>query len=640
MGAFHIPTQSQSPISSDDASSPAIHIWSPVKRIKTRILEVLDSEREWRRRARAHLRFYRYGEDQRFFPFTDMHRGHFTTNLTFAYVRTLLAIAAFRAPTIVVSALRPDDEEKAPILESVLNETFENSSAESQFRKTAIEAFITGRSYTKIGYHTEFGYDPNILDARRARGRNTQEVEFDEYIIEERAFLKHASSFNIIRDPMVDNIHEGRWIAERFVRPLDTLQNDRRFNSAINKMTENVPFMGTDNISEDDRYDDTSGFFIDSPIWNYRQRPEDVDRPIEYYVYYDKRDRKIYTVADGIDEFISEPKRWIIDYNGFPYEELKPYDIPGSSEGTSIVEQIAWHQFEMNELRRFQVDMVKRQNPKFGMKRNAISLQDRDRLEQGVPAAILEMNGPEDLWELPQGRMTSDNYMVLDKLFQEMGLIAGISAPNLGGQRSGSNRTTATENVREQAGFQTRVDDLIRAMELHGAKCAEKLAAVITQMYTEEDYIRVVGQKGMEFQPYVGTELAGRYRFTSEVGSTTPNSEAVRRKQVLDAFTLFAQFRDRINIDELLRRTLKVFPELGRDYEKLLMTPQTQLKSMMEQTLMQQLATEVATPNTQIPQNGGAPEKLSEPPGLSQGVGVSDQQGLGALLSRMNKVTA
>jgi len=638
-----------SPLSTTPGQAPAIHIHSPVQQIKSRLIEVLDAEREWRRTARAHLRIYRFGEDQRYIPFTNIHRGHFTTNLTFAHIRTIVPVAAFRAPKINVSPLAPEDESKAPLLESVCNDALEGCAAELQFRKTLLDALIVGRGYTKIGYHTEFGYDPTVLDPRKYTGpKKRTEVEFDEYILEERAFLKRCSPFNIARDPMYDDIHEGRWIAERFVRPLDTLQADRRFTGA-DKITQNNQFMGTDDIYSEEKKDQ-EGFWIDSAIWNHRSRPDAIDRPIEYWVFYDKRTRKIYTVCEGLDDWLAPPRDWVLEMNGFSYEELKPYEIPEKSQGTSIVEQIAWHQFEINEVRRFQVDMIKRQNPKMGAKKNAISTEDRDRYERGVPGAIVEMTGRDDLWQIEQPTMTADNYRVIQDLMGDMSLISGISHPNLGGQRMGASRTTATENVREQSGFQTRVDDIVRHVELHGARCAEKLAAVITQMYTDEDFVRVAGPEGMKFQPYVGVELAGRYRFTSEVGSTMPQNEAVRRKQVLDAFALFSQFPNKVSIDELIRRTIRMFPEIGRDYDKLLISPKQRLAQMSQDMILQQLAQEFSTPSAPTSAqgamggNGAPPEGARQggpalPPGTAQGV-EEGGAGLGEMLSRANKVTA
>ena len=633
---------------------PYIQSESKVQKVKNRIMEVLDKEREYRRRGRALIRQYNYGEDQRFDPHQDRHRGRFTTNLTFAYVRTIVPSAAFRAPKVVVNADEPEAEAGAPILEAVINRELENTDAEGQFRKALLYACILARGYCKVGYHTEFGIRPEIIDPRKKKipnsGGRKYEVEFDEYILDERAFIKHVPTFNIVRDPMVDRIHEGRWMAERFVRPLDTLRKDRRFINT-DKLRPTTAFMGQDDFAETDWHWNTE--YIDSAIWNRKSRPENVDNPIEYYCWWSKEDGKVYTVAEGVDDWIMPPRDWEIDVGGFPVEELFLYDVPEDNMGTSVVEQLAWHQYEINSIRRFQVDCVKRQNPKLAIAKNSdISKDQIDALKRGITMAIVESNDPtRDFAQIPQPAMSADNYRVLGELMGDMDLISGISKPNLGGQVAGATRRTATENMREQAGFQVRIDDIVREIERFGTKCAEKLAAIITTMYDTEDVIRIAGQRGAQFIPFIGTGLAGRYRFSTEMGSTTPGNEAIRKKQILDALTIFSSpdLAQYVNIQELVKRALKQFPELGRDIENLLMGPQQQMQEALEQQLVTTMAgqdgsAEQAAAIAQgqmaaapMPEGGGE-EGGAGVNGLRQGTEVGSE-GLEGLVSRANRLT-
>lgn len=600
---------------SSGAVFPYVRSMSKVKEIQTRVQEVLEKEREWRRRARASIRQYHWGEDQRYEPYSDLHNGHFTTNMTFAYIRTIIPSAAFQNPKVVVAGMDDESEMAAPILEAVLNRELEATDAVRALRRALLSACVLARGYCKIGYHSEFGTRPEVLDPRR---KKSMEIEFDEYILEESAFIKHVSTFNIVRDPMVDSIHEGRWLAERFVRPLQSLKNDRRFIN-IDKVRVGSAFMGTDEVMDSD-WDWQSGA-IDSPIWNRVHRNETMDNPIEYYSFWDKETRKIYTVQESVDDWIMPPRDWELDVGGFPYEEMFLYDVPEDNMGTSIVEQIAWHQYEINSIRRFQTDLVKRQNSQIAIDPAAgMSPDDKDLMVRGVPAAIVEMKDPgRNMKAVEQPKISGDNYSVVAAMMNDLDLITGIGKPSLGGTVPGATRRTATENMREQAGFQVRIDDIVQEVERFGSRCAEKMAAVITSMYDADDVVRVAGPDGSKFVPFIGTNLVGRYQFTVEMGSTTPGSEAIRKKQVLDAWSLFAEHPEIFNLKEIAKRVLKVMPELGRDVDKLLITPQEMLQDQIQEQL-------VGTMSGAIPAGGegmgmGAPPPPMMPEGAPPGEG-------------------
>lgn len=551
--------------------SPGIIIRDPVARWKARLMEVLDREREWRRQCRMLLRQYKYGSDESFSPFTDRVGGRMTVNLTFSFIRTVLASAAFRAPKVVVKGLGPEDHENAPVLEAVLNDANEACDAERLQRRITLDALITGKGYGAVGYASKYGIVSKILDPRRDKKR---EVEFDEYITDERVFFRRVSPFNIIIDPFAEGIHDARWVAERFVRPLDVLQNDRRVNAKGRNIAPGRVFMGTDDLTDEAPFEGFGARVIDSPIMPNVSGAGTVDVPIEYYLIWDKETRKVFTVQESLDGWFADPRDWGINVGGVPYEDMTPFEVPEDPKGTSLTEQLSWHQYEINEISRFHIDMVKRQNPKIVVRRDSMSLEDMELLRSGVPGAVVQSQDPGRDWkEYTPPRITPDSYSIKETMRREMNIITGVSDPNLGGQTSGG-RTTATQNIREERSFQVRIDDVVSSVQSFGAKIGEKMSALVTQLYTTQDYVRIAGPLGIQFQPYIGVQLAGRYRFTVEMNSTTPQSEAIRRKQLLDALQIFANFPDVIDRRQLVMRILRAFPELGADREALVITPQ------------------------------------------------------------------
>jgi hypothetical protein len=517
---------------------------------------------------------------------------------------------------VIVTPQSPEDEDKAPILEAVINQIIEDSDGERQLRRILLDALVTDQGWGKVGYHSEFGFRRDQVDYRRSRKKD---IEFHEYVHAERAFFKRVSPFNIILDPMANGPEDARWIAERFVRPLEVLQNDRRMVNT-HALTPGRMFMGTDDLGDEEQWSRWDGRMIDSAIFQKPTAHASVDIPIEYYLVWDKVQKKIFTLQESLTGWFSTPRKWDFNVGGLPYEQLRPFDVPEEQNGTSITEQLSWHQYEYNALRRFQIDMVKRLNPKLLVRKRAMSNNDVGKLKRGVPGAVVFVDDPSrDVKESPLPRIPPDAYAVLGGLLNEMHLITGISAPNIGGQRPGANRVTATENLREERGFQVRIDDVASSVEMFGTRIGEKIGSVVTSLYTTRDYVRVSGPMGAALVPYIGVALAGRYRFSSRMGSTTPNSEAIRRKQVLDALAILSQFPDLINRRELVLRVLRLFPEIGRDTGKLLLTPQ-----QIQGQAMQQLQ---ANPQMLLGGgNGTARPGVNAPASVRQGVQTGTPQ--------------
>jgi hypothetical protein len=105
-------------------------------------------------------------------------------------------------------------------------------------------------------------------------------------------------------------------------------------------------------------------------------------------------------------------------------------------------------------------------------------------------------------------------------------------------------------------------------------RIGQMMVSMNEQFIDEEKVIRIVGPQGATFMALRPEDLRGNFDVVVQAGSTMPVNEAVRRKQVMEMFQIFAQDPE-INQTELKRMVLESFGE--KNIDKLLPAPsQTQ----------------------------------------------------------------
>jgi len=195
-------------------------------------------------------------------------------------------------------------------------------------------------------------------------------------------------------------------------------------------------------------------------------------------------------------------------------------------------------------------------------------------------------------------QLKADLLVLIDKIMEVVMLETGLTKAQLMGMTSAQ---TATEAQIGQAGQNLRLSDKFDLVSDFANKQADKLWAVIRQFVDLEEIQLITGERGIDevtglpkfsWMPDINSDIAdnlkeGDYRFHIEVGSTEKPDLPILRKQVEnlgnilmkpEVLMAFQQQGYKINIAEILKRYLMLFPDVFADTGKIIqpITQQTQ----------------------------------------------------------------
>src|SRR3972149_9799780 len=104
--------------------------------------------------------------------FTDTKTPH--PNIIFSTGDSLISQLTVPNPYIIVKALRMDCVQGAAVLERLDNMLLELLGIAEEVEMAALHAFLWGRGVLKIGYDSEFGFDPSLNVAEGMQATLTQ----------------------------------------------------------------------------------------------------------------------------------------------------------------------------------------------------------------------------------------------------------------------------------------------------------------------------------------------------------------------------------------------------------------------------------------------------------------------------------
>lgn len=140
---------------------------------------------------------------------------------------------------VKVRPVKPEEVDKAPLVETLDNILLRELDLASEVDTAALHAFLFGRGFIKLGYDSEWGYDPGLdLGGQLQLGatltqlnrKGTRRIEYDSTIAPGSPWMRSALPHDIVVPWGVKDLESTPWIAHRIVRPLDDLRQDPKYS--------------------------------------------------------------------------------------------------------------------------------------------------------------------------------------------------------------------------------------------------------------------------------------------------------------------------------------------------------------------------------------------------------------------------
>jgi hypothetical protein len=483
---------------------------------------------------------------------TDLYRGkHFSdsttedriaVNIAFSTLNIIYPSVSINHPKITITANSAEDEDKATITEAVVNYWWRHYDFKSPFRRAVKDSLTMGHGWLKVGYRfvevdqelddderdEMYGQQLDEADSfAEANPEMAHELPTDEEIrealpstkqvvTEDRPFVERVSPYDMYVDPEATCLEDLRWIAQKIVRDLDEVKNDKRYKEAVRR-----------------RVEADSAYYYNDPDRD-RKRDSDADR-VTVWEFYDLAKETLCVWADGSDDYLVDPRK--IPYAfGHPYVFVPNYEVPDEFYPMGDLEQIEDLQGELNKTRSEMMNRRRKDQRKWLFRESGFSPEGRAALESDIDNVLVpvvdETNPLGDLVvPMPQNPMDASLYNYSDQIEQDLDRVSGVneyargSIPEI--------RRTATEAAMIQDAANSRAADKLARVEECISMTARRVTQVAQQFLTGEQVARITnGDKSMWVQ-FSHDDIEGEFDFTVEGGSTQPMNETARRQQAI-----------------------------------------------------------------------------------------------------------
>lgn len=555
--------------------------------------------------AGENIDYFETGMSSRYILDAGIDEPYATLNVVYPIVKNIIPTLYWKNPYISAIPKKGEDEESAPYVSAILNYYMNELSLKNTNKQIVFDAYVLGMGVCKIGYTTKFGTVPtedNIKKEKKEREKTKsktileklglkkpqedekikQNPDADEYIRSESPFVTWISPFDFLIDPRANSIETAQWVAHRVRKTLKSVKENKSYKNT--EKLEGTPIQES----------------IDKEI------PEimlDDFKLIDIYEIHYKTDEgmSILTLAkDGKRREALDHKKSIYEVDGFPFEILSFNKHNHRLYPKSDIDIFKPLQDRINSTFDNMLEQLDKYVSKLFVDETKVTEQGKKALLNGNIGAIVHTNeNPNNVVkEANFTQVKGDLLIFIDKILDIIMLETGLTRAQLMGMTSAE---TATEAQIGQAGQNLRLSDKFDAVSDFASRQCRKLWQVIKQFVDLEELELITGDAAIDevtglakysWMPDITSDLSsklakGEYRFDIEVGSTEKPDLPILRKQVENIVNIlmgegvlqaFQMQGYKINLAEIFKRALQLFPDVFKDIGKIIQPigPQTQ----------------------------------------------------------------
>lgn len=484
-------------------------------------------------------------------------------NQAWANLMAIIPTLYWRNPRVLAKAKRPQDIMSAPVLESGIQHWITKIGTQRVTQRLIVDAHCFPFALSKLGFRVK---DVAVaVKVDRTTGGlevvdESEEIDLSEFDVEqrmlqvgERPVLKRVSLLSAWIDPLCADFEESEWLCEEVVRHVDEVKDDPKYkNTSKLKSTGKISDIFATNSAP------TRG----APYMHENQGPYTSaiggvakvrDSQIVLWEFWHKIERRLYVIVPDQGVCLRD-EDW--PYPFFPYKAVQlgvpvpdtPYPMPPNS---------VWkpQQRELNNLRTYTLDHIKREIPKHLVDAGKCDNQAQQDLREGVQQIVFVSGNPNEIHAtLPGAPVSSDVWRAEATIKQDIISITGL--PDF--QRATATPdTTATEQRLIANATAARID-YQRAQIAEMVKwVASGIHKLLRVYWDKPEWIRVTGKSDWEYRQIDAEALGGEYEIEIEVGSQLPPDRETEKKRALDQFSILApiavQRPDLLKFDELVR---------------------------------------------------------------------------------------
>lgn len=423
-------------------------------------------------------------------------------NLIFAYVKTEIPALYLRDPYIKVNPKKNATIESSKILEAAINAIWRIKKIKRENKKNIQDGKLVGHSWFKTGYTGKSG------TVEMDNGLTMETIESEDYFGYRIPW--DCVTFNT---DSIDAPFDSAWICHTNWVPLEDAKKNPRYK--------NTDQLKATSRKKDSYYSTT----------NSTDTPEFIEEMACLKEFWDIKNKKVFTLSPGVDDYIEAPKEWPYEMKGFPFSQLCFNPVNDEAYGLPDVFMFEPQVIELMKIRAAQLDHIKRFNRQLLTTPGNFGDDAKDQVTLAVTGALIECEDPTKVMPLPYPQYQQDAYAVEERLKEDMINISGQSP-----QERGATQKTTTRTFRElaqiQRGAENRRSEQIDMVEDFIEDISGNFVALLQQFADLPYYVRVTGEAPEEIQK----ALANRPSAQMPGAVTTPQGFTFTKEDIQGEF--------------------------------------------------------------------------------------------------------
>lgn len=478
-------------------------------------------------------------------------------NILLSVGDSLLSTLGGGRSQVLVNPERPEAVKTAPLVETLDNILLREMDVDEAVNTASLHAFLFGTGIVKLGYDSEYGYDPKFdiagvlqlgLTLTQYDQMGKRRLEHDDNIFPGMPWAKAVSPHDIIVPWGTINLATAPWIAHRFVRHIDDLRADRKYSNTqrleptlsmedfVESYRSQVKVNPT-GVSHAGRGERGRG----KPSRHYSfSGARDTDY-VELYEIHDRRTSRIKVVAAGHPSFLRSDINALQIEGRLPFVEISFTPRSRSFWTTSDAYYLRHLQIELSDLAVQRTKIRRLAVVKFLYDQEAISKEQFENfLNSDVGAGLPIEAGAEITKAVLPIQTHPDQTLIMEEehLRKNSREQVGFSRNQLGEFSGG--RKTATEAMIVDSSSARRLGRRGKAITKLYQKIIETVNGIIFNHWSTPRYIQVLGQEyGGEWVQVTGPQLKSRYSY--QVIFSDEDELRQRRMEALQLYTLLTQ---------------------------------------------------------------------------------------------------
>jgi len=530
----------------------------PLKELKAlEWVEELDRGMDFRRQ---------YGQEDRWHQlegfFYNVHpsQDRSAPNIIMATGDALMSTLSVPYPHIGVKAKTPQAVGKVRALETTDNSLLWDLDSPQTVERMILHAFLWGVGIGKIGYDSEFGYNPDF-DVDPDSGMTLTQFDKKGDRIEfgnthpGMPWFQECLPHDIVVPWGTVSFKSAPWVAHRVVRHIDLLKSDPKYDNHKDlkpTMTMEDWVNSYKSVGKPHR--------IGENLLNSVSPMGDV-KYVELWEIHDSRTQKIYVIATGHNRYLRNERDLLQLDEGLPFVELSFVPKARTFWTTSDASYLLTSQAELSDIALQGTKHRRSAVSKLLAMEGAFSEEEMDKLmssdvktvstvKQGFASSIRDAVISME----PSGQISNILMFEKENVRRDARELVGFSR-NQTGEFEQTGRRTATEAAivdRSSAMRMSRRQSRIRDLYVEAFK---KINEVIFEFWRTPRVVEIIGEMGAaDFVQFTGPQLKGDYSYEVSFSSEPLPNKSQRRQEAL---SMFAALREDPAVDQAqLRRFL------------------------------------------------------------------------------------